>query len=163
MAEKINPIRETNAEAIALARRLVADARHGALGVIDPLSGAPFVSRVAVATDDAGTPIILVSDLSRHTQALKKDGRCSLLLGEPGKGDPLAHPRITLSCAAVQEKRDGAAFAGLTARFIAHQPKAALYAGFADFSFFRLDIQSAALNGGFGRAFNLTAADLLSA
>jgi heme iron utilization protein len=161
MAEKINPIRETSAEATALARELVSKAKHGALAFTDPQTGAPSVSRVAVATDAQGMPILLISDLSRHTQALKLDPRCSLMVGEPGKGDPLAHPRVTLACIATKLAREGEEFDGLTASFLAHQPKTALYIGFADFSFFRLEIQSAALNGGFGKAFNLTEADMV--
>jgi heme iron utilization protein len=161
MAEKINPIRETDAESIALARRLVSAAKYGALAFADPQTGAPSVSRVAVATDERGAPILLISDLSRHTQALNLDPRCALMAGEPGKGDPLAHPRVTLACIAERLARDGAEFDSICARFLAHQPKTALYIGFADFSFFRLVIQSAALNGGFGKAFNLTAADML--
>ena len=159
MAEKINPIRESTQEAIALARGLVSKAKFGALAFADPQTGAPSVSRVAVATDERGTPILLISDLSRHTQALKLDPRCALMTGEPGKGDPLAHPRVTLACVAQKLAREGAEFDNLSARFLAHQPKTAVYIGFADFSFFRLEVQSAALNGGFGKAFNLTAAD----
>ncbi len=159
MADKINPIRETSAEAIALARRLVSAARYGALAFADPQTGAPSVSRVAVASDERGMPILLISDLSRHTQALNLDPRCALMVGEPGKGDPLAHPRVTLACIAKKLAREGDEFERLCARFLAHQPKTALYIGFADFWFFRLEIQSAALNGGFGKAFSLNAAD----
>jgi heme iron utilization protein len=162
MAEKINPIRETSAEAIALARSLVREARYGALAFTDPQTGAPDVSRVAVAADERGMPVLLISDLSRHTQGLKLDPRCALMVGEPGKGDPLAHPRVTLSCLANKLAQEGEEFDALSARFLAHQPKTALYIGFSDFSFHRLEIQSAALNGGFGKAFNLTAADMLS-
>lgn len=161
MADKINPIRETNAEAITLARGLVSKAKFGALAFADPHTGAPSVSRVAVATDARGMPILLISDLSRHTQALNLDPRCALMTGEPGKGDPLAHPRVTLTCIAQKLAREGAEFDALCARFLAHQPKTALYIGFADFSFFRLQVQSAALNGGFGKAFNLTAAEFI--
>lgn len=159
MAEKINPIRETDAEAITLARKLVSSAKYGALAFADPETGAPSVSRVAVACDERGMPILLISDLSRHTRALTLDPRCALMLGEPGKGDPLAHPRVTLACIARRLARQGAEFDSLSARFLAHQPKTAMYIGFADFSFFRLEIQSAALNGGFGKAYNLTGAD----
>ena len=37
-----------------------------------------------------------MSELAGHRQALERNGACSLLVGEPGKGDPLAHPRVTL-------------------------------------------------------------------
>jgi putative heme iron utilization protein len=47
-------------------------------------------------------------------------------------------------------------------RFLARHPKAALYAGFADFAFWRLAVDSAHLNGGFARAMALTGAELLT-
>ena len=47
-------------------------------------------------------------------------------------------------------------------RFLARHPKSELYAGFADFSFWRLDVVSAHLNGGFARAADLKAADVLT-
>ncbi len=93
-------IRTTDAEAIQLGRTLVRKARFGALAVLEPETGDPFASRVGVATDLDGAPLILVSSLSTHTAAILADPRCSLLVGKTGKGDPLAHPRITLMCRA---------------------------------------------------------------
>ncbi|TIX34331.1 MAG: HugZ family protein, partial [Mesorhizobium sp.] len=93
---KKDVIRETDAEAIRLAKTLIRSARFGALAVIEPGTGSPLASRVGVATDLDGAPLILVSMLSAHTGAILADPRCSLLVGEPGKGDPLAHPRLTL-------------------------------------------------------------------
>ncbi|WP_193176338.1 HugZ family protein [Oricola nitratireducens] len=153
-------IRETDDEAIRQARTLVATARHGALAVIVPESGFPSASRVALATDFDGTPVILVSTLSWHTRAIVEEPRCSLLVGEVGKGDPLAHPRISLFARARQVERGGAEHARIRRRYLARHPKAALYVDFGDFSFFRLDIVRASLNGGFGKAYELTAADL---
>src|SRR5689334_17624426 len=95
-------IRETDAEAVRLAKTLIRTARYGALAVLEPNTGSPLASRVGVATDADGTPLILVSQLSAHTGAILADPRCSLLVGETGKGDPLAHPRITLVCRAVK-------------------------------------------------------------
>jgi putative heme iron utilization protein len=162
MAEaKKDVIRETDAEAIRLARTLIRRARYGALAVLDPADGAPLASRVATATDLDGTPIILVSALSAHTAALLADSRCSLLVGEPGKGDPLAHPRITLSCTAVRLERGTPEQARIERRYLNRQPKAKLYAGFPDFSFFRLEPRKASLNGGFGKAYLLDRADLV--
>jgi putative heme iron utilization protein len=154
-------LRETDAEAIRLARTLIRTARHGALAVLDPGSGNPLASRVAVATDHDGAPLILVSSLSAHTGGLEADARCSLLLGEPGKGDPLAHPRIALSCEAEKISRDDPRHDRVERRFLRRNPKSKLYAGFADFSFFRLEPLGASLNGGFGKAYALDRADLL--
>jgi putative heme iron utilization protein len=50
----------------------------------------------------------------------------------------------------------------LRRRFLARHPKAELYAGFADFAFWRLLIASAHLNAGFARAADLTAADVIT-
>ena len=47
-------------------------------------------------------------------------------------------------------------------RFLARHPKSELYAGFGDFAFWRMDVVSAHLNGGFARAADLTAAELLT-
>lgn len=161
MADKIKPVRDTNSEAVALARSLIVDAHFGSLGVIDPESGGPYVSRVAVATDNAGAPIILISTLAWHTRGLLKDSRCSLLVGEPGKGDPLAHPRITLACIAEEILPDAPLLPLVIDRFLRHQPKAKLYISLPDFSFFRLSIQSARMNGGFGKAFLFSKDDFL--
>ncbi len=152
-------IRETDAGAIAQAQGLIRNATFGAIAVLDAKDGWPLASRVGVATDESGTPIILVSGLSAHTQALVKDPKCSLLLGEPGKGDPLAHPRITVVCNAVRvDKADDAT---LRERYLAVHPKAKLYVDLGDFAFFRLEPVRANLNGGFGKAFHLTPSDLL--
>jgi putative heme iron utilization protein len=163
VSETKNVIRETDAEAIRLARTLIRSARHGALAVIDPETGGPLASRVGVATDSDGAPLILVSMLSAHTRAIIADPRCSLLLGDPGKGDPLAHPRITLVCRASRLEAGTPEHERASRRYLNRNPKAKLYAGLGDFHFFRLEPERASLNGGFGKAFELTRAELLTA
>ena len=140
----------------AEARRLVRTARHAALATT--MEGWPMATRVALATEIDGAPVFLTSDLSTHTAALTADRRCSLLIGEPGKGDPLAHPRVTLFGEArrLPREADGAA----RRRFLARHPKAALYADFGDFAFWRMELVGADFNGGFGRASRLAAEDL---
>ncbi|MEI5682142.1 MULTISPECIES: HugZ family pyridoxamine 5'-phosphate oxidase [unclassified Mesorhizobium] len=162
METKKDVIRETDAEAITLAKTLIRTARHGAIATLDPETGAPLASRVGTATDVDGTPLILVSLLAAHTRALIADPRCSLLLGQAGKGDPLAHPRISLYCRARQLERGTPAHARAQRRYLNRNPKAELYVGLGDFSFFRLEIDGASLNAGFGKAYNLTPADLLT-
>jgi hypothetical protein len=159
--ERKNVIRETDAEAVRLARTLIRSARYGALAALDPGSGDPLASRVAVATDLDGTPLILVSALSEHTGAILADPRCSLLLGEPGRGDPLAHPRISLRCRAERLERGTAVQARCERRYLNRHPKAKLYAGFGDFAFFQLAIERASLNGGFGKAYHLERPELV--
>lgn len=160
--QKKDVLRETDAEAIRVAKTLLRAARYGALAALDPKTGAPLASRIATATDLDGSPIILVSTLSAHTGAILADPRCSLLLGEPGKGDPLAHPRISIACRAVRLAPDTPDSERARRRYLNRHPKGKLYADFGDFSFFRLEIEEASLNGGFGKAYRLTRADLVT-
>ena len=153
-------LRTVDADARALARRLIDDAHFGALAVLEAGTGHPSASRVALATDEDGTPLILTSSLAAHTPALEADARCSLLLGEPGNGDPLAHPRITVFARARKLARDTDEGRRARERYLQANPKAALYADFGDFAFWRIEPERASLNGGFGKAYALGAADL---
>src|SRR6478609_7479038 len=116
----------------------------------------PSASRALIGTDIDGVPVILVSALSAHTKALTADPRASLLVGEPGKGDPLAHPRLGVQCLAQKIGRATPLHERVRTRFLSRHPKASLYADFPDFCFFRLRPRLASLNGGFGRAYVLT-------
>jgi putative heme iron utilization protein len=59
-------------------------------------------------------------------------------------------------------EREGADDARVRRRFLARHPKSELYAGFGDFSFWRMNVVSAHLNGGFARAADLKASDVLT-
>lgn len=162
MASKPEVLRPLDAEAIRLAKTLMRTARSGALATLDPATRWPLATRVGVSTDVDGTPTILVSALAAHAPALRADPRCSLLLGVPGKGDPLAHPRISLSCTAREIAASGAEFPRIRARYLAHHEKAKLYIDLPDFRFLRLELAAASLNAGFGRAYVPAVADLLT-
>lgn len=153
---KIDPVHPANDEARALARSLIDAARFGALAVRDQETGDPVVTRIALVPGPDGAPMTLVSDLSSHTPALLAHPRCSVLVGEPeAKGDPLTHPRLTLMAEA--QETDKAAGKAL---YLAAYPKAKLYYDFTDFRLIRLVPIRAMLNGGFGKAFALSAADI---
>ena len=144
-----------------LARSLLRGARDGMLAVLRPGDGHPGASLVLVATDFEGRPLLLVSALALHSAALDADRRCSLLVSRPGKGDPLAHPRLTVFATASVVAADDPERQALRDRFLARHPKAALYADFADFRMIRLEPETASLNGGFARAFALERGDLV--
>jgi hypothetical protein len=154
-------IRPTDEDARHLARTLLRGARFAALAALEPETGHPFSSRVLVGTDVDGTPVMLASTLAAHTQAVLADPRCSLLVGEPGKGDPLAWPRLTVLADAERIKADTESHSRIRARFLRRHPKSGIYADFRDFSFFRLAPKSASLNGGFGKAYRILASDLI--
>ncbi len=152
-----------DADARRLARDLLRSAREAVLAVLRPDDGYPAASRVLVATDFEGRPVLLLSGLSLHATALAADRRCSLLVGRPGKGDPLAHPRMTIFADAQRIGLDDAERAALRERTLARHPKAALYVDFPDFFFVRLEPTTASLNGGFAKAFELQPEDLIDA
>lgn len=160
MTEKSAVLRETDEEARHLARRLLRGARFASLAVIDAKSGFPAISRTLLGIDLDGVPVILVSSLAAHTGSLSADPRCSIMTGEPGKGDPLAHARMTVFCSAEPVEPGSDDHSRIRSRFIARHRKAELYVDFPDFRFIRLVPSSASLNGGFGRAYMLTGEDL---
>lgn len=133
-------------DAVGEAKRLLRAIRAGALATLDS-NGFPFATLVNVATAHDGAPILLMSKLAAHTRNLEQRPQASILLTQTGKGDPLAHPRLTISGVIARD-----ADPLLRARFLARHPKSALYADFADFSFWRMTPTGFHLNGGFARA-----------
>jgi heme oxygenase (biliverdin-IX-beta and delta-forming) len=149
---------EAHAEAVADAKRLMRFARTGALATLEAAGGAPLTTLIGVASDFDGAPLFLFSTLSRHTRNLAHDPRASLLLtGSHERGDPLNRPRVTLS-GRVERRSEPRA----KVRYLQRNPKAGLYAGFADFALFQLQIDDVHFNGGFGRAAPLTPAEVLA-
>ncbi len=151
-------IRPTDGEARALAQDLIQTARFAALAVLDPATAAPVVTRIALVAGPDGMPLTVISTLSTHTRALDANPVCSLLIGEPGvRGDPLTHPRLTLQALAMPAHKSA-----LRGHYLGRYPKARLYYDFGDFRLVRFAPQSAMLNGGFGQAYHLSAADLVA-
>ncbi len=159
MASRVRP---TDEDARRLARDLIRSARFGALGVFDPDTNAPRVSRIGLVPGPDNLPLALVSDLAHHTRALGYNPACSVLIGEPGaKGDPLTWPRLSLQGRACFIRHGDPQHTDLAAHYLALSPKAGLYIGFADFSLLQIVVTGAHLNGGFGKAFVLDPADLV--
>ena len=116
---------EGKPEAGIEARRLIRSRQQGALGTL--MDGRPYVSLVAIACDTDGAPLLLLSDLARHTQNLLADPRGSLLFeATEGHADPLAGPRLTVIGRAERFDDPRA-----LARFTARHPASAQYAGSA--------------------------------
>lgn len=142
---------------VACSRRLLRQARTAALATIARRTGHPFGSMVSVACEPDGTPILLVSTLAAHARNLAEDPRASLLFEDRTAPDPQQGARVTV-VGRVEKIADPTAAAR---RYLARLPEAALYAGFADFAFFRLVVEEAHLVAGFGRAMHVRAGDLL--
>ena len=162
MPDRTDPFLPPDDEGLALARRLLAEARHAALAYADPETATPSISRIAFGLDDAGSPITLISSLSAHDAGLRAHPLASVMVGEPGiKGDPLTHPRLMVLVRAEYVDRTDPRHTALRDRWLADHPKSKLYIDFADFGFVRMPPVSALLNGGFGKAMKLAPEDLL--
>lgn len=136
------------------ARRLLRAARSGTLATVS--AGQPFASMVTPATAPDLSPLLLLSSLAEHTSHLAADPSCSLFVaGTPVSANPQTTPRVTLTGIA-RSLPDPA----LKARWLARHPYAAFYAGFADFSLWRIEIGGALLVAGFGRAARIRSTDL---
>jgi putative heme iron utilization protein len=144
-------------DAAVAAKKLLRESRSGALATLMPGSGDPYCSLVNVATASDGAPLLLVSRLAVHTQNLLADTRLSLMLDERRKGDPLEGARVML-----QGTADATADPAARRRYLERQPEAAMFAGFADFAFYRITIKAAHLVAGFGRIVDLKPRDILT-
>lgn len=138
------------------AKKLVREARSGALATLMPSSGDPYCSLVNIATAFDGAPLLLISKLAIHTKNVIADSRVSLMLDERKEGDPLEGARVMLMgrAAVTTDEHD-------RRRYLARQPEAAMFAGFGDFAFYRIEISAAHLVAGFGRIVDLKPQDIL--
>jgi putative heme iron utilization protein len=140
----------------AAAKKLMREARSGALATLMAGSGDPYCSLVNVATAADGSPLLLISRLAIHTKNILADARVSLMLDERRQGDPLQGARVMLMGTAMATADENA-----RRRYLARQPEAEMFAGFADFAFYKIELKGAHLVAGFGRIIDLKPADLL--
>ena len=114
--------------------------RAGALATLVPGNTFPFASLVDVATARTAARSRRYRVLPPIPGILHPILAFRSSLGKTGAGDPLAHPRVTImgtgECVIDPDGR-----AALMARFSARHPKSALYADFADFSFWRVAME----------------------
>jgi heme iron utilization protein len=133
-----------------IARALVRRCRSATLAsaLTGRRQGWPYASLVTVACTGEGSPVLLLSTLADHTRNLLEDPRAALLFEEAsGLVNPQTGPRVTLT-GRLKPTSDPIA----ARRFLARHPGADLYAGFADFGFYRMTVERAHYVGGFGRA-----------
>lgn len=144
-------------DAKSAARRLMREARSGALATLMAGSGDPYCSLVNIAAAADGTPLLLISQLAVHTKNILGDARVSLMLDERKEGDPLQGARVMLLGRAEKTESENS-----RRRYLTQQPEAEMFAGFADFAFYEIKLKGAHLVAGFGRIVDLKAGDLLT-
>ncbi len=130
----------------AQARALVRSRDRGGLATTMKDDGWPYASLVMIACDAAANPLLMISELAEHTQNILSEDRVGLLIdGTEGLANPLTGARVTLVGRATKTT-DTAHLA----RYIARHADAALYAGFADFALYRLEVERVHMVAGFG-------------
>ncbi len=97
------------------AKKLMREARSGALASLIPPRGDPYCSLVNVATAADGAPLLLLSKLAMHTKNILADARASLMVDERKEGDPLEGARVMLMGVCAEDK-DAAARAAYLRR-----------------------------------------------
>ena len=122
--------------------------------------GAPMASMTLyLPAPDFSAFFVHVSRLAWHTQDMSQDGRVALSISQTddGRADPFTLMRVTI-------RGDAAVFAdddhSLKARWLSRFPEQAINFELADFSFWKIAPRDARFVAGFGRIFNLSAADL---
>ncbi|CAN5164295.1 DUF2470 domain-containing protein [soil metagenome] len=134
------------------ARTLAAGRVNGTLATVarDP-EGTPFASVAPLGTDRSGRPVLCISEMAEHTQNLRLDARCSVLISEvvDEGADPLAAGRVTLLGAA-SVGPDGERGEARDAH-LAGNPHAGYYVDFGDFNLWRVEVDSVRFVGGYGR------------
>jgi hypothetical protein len=150
---------KTNAEfnAVVAAKKLLREGRSAALATLMPGSGDPYCSLVNVASAADGAPLLLISRLAVHTKNILADRRVSVMIDERKEGDPLQGARIMLmgTAAATDDPE-------IRRRYLDRQPEAEMFAGFADFAFYRVALKAAHLVAGFGRIVDLKPTEILT-
>lgn len=148
----------------ACARRLFEQNREGALATLEA-NGNPLTTLVTYAASAKGEPLLLLSQLARHTQNLKANPRGSLLItdvfDEDDDADMQARARASLN-GAIAPLTDPAAIADARARFLARHPASETYVDFPDFNFYVMTVADIHLVQGFGRI-NSLPGDVLAA
>jgi heme iron utilization protein len=142
---------------VLAAKKLLREGRSGALATLIPGSGDPYCSLVNLATAVDGAPLLLISRLAVHTKNILADPRVSLMIDERKEGDPLQGARVMLMGTAAATEDPAA-----RRRYLDRQPEAEMFAGFADFAFYRVALKGAHLVAGFGRIVDLKPQDILT-
>ena len=140
-------------------RTLLREGRSGAFATTIAEGGAPLNALVTYATNYEMAPLFLFSTLSDHTKNLLSNPSASFLVEAASRlSNPQRGPRVAL-VGKVEPTNDEAH----RLRFLARHPYAKLYAGFSDFSMYRMRIERAHFVGGFAQAHWLNASDVLLA
>jgi putative heme iron utilization protein len=141
-----------------IVRRMLRTNRTATLSTIDAeTGGAPYGSLVLAACAHDASPLLLMSDLARHSRNLAADVRASLLFAKSGT-EAVGQARATVMGRIVADDDPL-----LRHRFMRRHATARDHMAFGDFRLYRMTVESVHFIGGFGRIETLAASDVLFA
>lgn len=133
-----------------VARRLIRTGRLATLATIDAESGGgPYASLTLSACGHDAAPLLLLSDLARHSRNIAADNRVSLLYAKTTR-DAITQGRASVIGRAVPSEDPL-----LRRRFLARHATAQLFSRFSDFRLYRVEIDSVHFVAGFGNIHTL--------
>lgn len=139
-----------------VARRQMRTSKLGTLATIDTdTPGWPYASLVQTACSHDAAPMMLISELARHSRNIAADDRVSLLYT---KVSPEAAVQSRVTVIGRAARCDDAA---LRERFLARHAAARNVAAFADFHLYRITVDSVHFIAGFGSIHTLAAGEVL--
>jgi hypothetical protein len=150
-----------DSEASSLLAGLIRQERIAHLATLR--GGAPMVSMTLYLPErDFSAFYVHVSRLAWHTQDMLQDGRVALSISQTddGRADPFTFARVSIRGESVQLSGNQEE---LKKTWLARFPEQAINFELADFSFWKIAPRDARFVAGFGRIFNLSAADLKKA
>jgi len=153
-----------NSETSELLAGLIRKERVAHLGTLR--GGAPMVSMTLyLPAGDFSAFHVHVSRLAWHTQDMLQDPRVALSIAEADdeRPDPFTLMRVSIRGEAVQIQNEAPSFKNLKGAWLARFPEQEINFELADFSFWRIAPRDARFVAGFGRIYNLSAAELKNA
>ena len=143
------------------ARELVAERKVGVLSTVSLRHpGWPYPAMMPYALDAVGRPVVLISRLAAHTQDLLADARASLqVTGEVVDANPAQTKRAAIMGPVVAVPEDEVE--AVRDVYVERFPESAMWSGFGDFAFYRLEPMDIHFVGGFAAAAWITPAEYL--
>ncbi len=139
-----------------VARRLMRTGRMATLATLDAeTNGGPYASLTLTACGHDAAPLLLLSDLARHSRNIAADGRVSLLFAKSNR-EALSQGRASVIGRA--ELCDDPL---LKNRFLARHASTRSFAQFTDFRLYRIEVDSVHFVGGFGDIHTIDRADVM--
>lgn len=139
-----------------VARRLMRTGRMATLATLDAeTGGGPYASLTLTACGHDAAPLLLLSDLARHSRNIAADDRVSLLFAKSSR------EAISQGRASVIGRARLCDDPLLRTRFLARHASAQSFAQFTDFRLYRVEVDSVHFVGGFGNIHTLGRAEIM--